>query len=508
MPRFPTSPARRALVALLTLAAATLTAVTVAPSPALAAPTFKAPFPCGQRWTYSHHSAEVRQALDFVRADGGVTGGTPQVASAAGVARRYSQPSGAGNYIVIDHGGGWTTYYFHLSAYSVPDGAYVQQGQQIGITGSTGNSSGAHVHYEQLYNGVGQVISINGVSLAPYPGQYNQRFLVSDNCGTPPPPPAPRYFGGSPTDFTGDGRDDVVAFTHGSLADAYVATSTGSSFAGTSVKWHDWFALPGETPLTGDVNGDGRDDAIVFTHGTTADVHVALSTGTSFTTSQKWHDWFAPGTEIPAVGDVNGDGRDDIITFTHDTNADVYVALSTGTSFTGTAVKWHDYFSITGEFPALGDVNGDGRDDIITFTQGPATAADVIVALSTGTTFGPPQKWHDLFAVGTEQPRVGDINGDGKDDIVTFTCNTDADVYAATSTGTTFTGTTIKWHDFFCLTGEFPYLADANGDGKDDLIVFTKGTTNDIYVALSTGTTFAPSTKWHDYFGLTSETTL
>ncbi|MER5606822.1 N-acetylmuramoyl-L-alanine amidase, partial [Micromonospora tulbaghiae] len=98
--------------------------------------------------------------------------------------------------------------------------------------------------------------------------------------------------------------------------------------------------------------------------------------------------------------------------------------------------------------------------------------------------------------------------GDGKDDIVTFTCNTDADVYAATSTGTTFTGTTVKWHDFFCLPGEFPYLADTNGDGKDDLIVFTKNTTNDIYVALSTGTTFAPSTKWHDYFGLTGETTL
>ncbi|MEE3920327.1 hypothetical protein V2I01_25400 [Micromonospora sp. BRA006-A] len=78
--------------------------------------------------------------------------------------------------------------------------------------------------------------------------------------------------------------------------------------------------------------------------------------------------------------------------------------LSTGTSFTGTAVKWHDYFSIAGEFPALGDVNGDGRDDIITFTQGPATAADVIVALSTGNGFGAPQKWHDLFAVGAEQP--------------------------------------------------------------------------------------------------------
>ncbi|WP_326563965.1 N-acetylmuramoyl-L-alanine amidase [Micromonospora peucetia] len=317
-----------------------------------------------------------------------------------------------------------------------------------------------------------------------------------------------RYLAGSPTDFTGDGRDDVIAFTQGSLNDVYVSTSTGASFAGTSVKWNDFFGLNGETLLTGDFNGDNRDDIIAFTHGTLADVYVSLSTGTNFTPSTKWHDWFAPGTEIAAVGDVNGDGKDDIITFTHDNAADVYVALSTGTSFTGTAVKWHEYFSITGEYPALGDVNGDGRDDIITFTQGPATASDVIVALSTGSSFGAPQKWHDLFAVGTEQPRVGDINGDGKDDIVTFTCDTNADVYAAVSTGTSFAGTTVKWNDFFCLNGEFPYLADVNGDNKDDIIVFTKGTTNDIYVGLSTGTTFTNSTKWHDYFGLNGETTL
>ncbi|MFI0797264.1 M23 family metallopeptidase, partial [Micromonospora rubida] len=221
MPRHPRT-LRRCLVALVTLAAAVLTGTVSAPTAALAAPNFKAPFPCGQRWTYDHHSAEVRQALDFVRADGGTTGGTPQVASAAGVARRYAQPSGAGNYVVIDHGGGWTTYYFHLSAYSVPDGAYVEQGQQIGVTGSTGNSSGPHVHYEQLYNGVGQSIVINGVSLAPYPGQYHQKYLVSDNCGGG----GGRYLAGSSTDFSGDGKDDIVAFNQGTLNDVYVATST------------------------------------------------------------------------------------------------------------------------------------------------------------------------------------------------------------------------------------------------------------------------------------------
>ncbi|MER7908994.1 M23 family metallopeptidase [Streptomyces sp. NPDC096068] len=165
---------------LLALVAGLLTAL-VTTTPAQAAPLFKAPFACGQKWTYSHHSAEVRQALDFVRSDGGGTAGAPVLASASGTAYRYSQPSGAGNYIVIEHGGGWKTYYFHLSAYAVAHGAAVSQGQRIGTTGSTGNSSGAHIHYEQLYNGVGQPITINGASLAPYPGSYGSRHLTSDN---------------------------------------------------------------------------------------------------------------------------------------------------------------------------------------------------------------------------------------------------------------------------------------------------------------------------------------
>lgn len=146
------------------------------------APNFKAPFSCGEKWTYSHHSAEVRRALDFVRSDGGNTAGSPVTASAAGTATRHSEPNGAGNYIAIDHGGGWQTYYFHLQDFSVPSGAQVAQGQQIGTTGSTGNSSGAHIHYEQLLNGVGQDIRINGGAL-PYPPVYGQEHLTSDNCG-------------------------------------------------------------------------------------------------------------------------------------------------------------------------------------------------------------------------------------------------------------------------------------------------------------------------------------
>ncbi|GHJ47921.1 hypothetical protein Cs7R123_52630 [Catellatospora sp. TT07R-123] len=313
--------------------------------------------------------------------------------------------------------------------------------------------------------------------------------------------------GGSPTDFNGDGKDDIVTFNLGNLNDVYVATSTGAAFAGTSVKWNDFFGLNGEKLLTGDFNGDGKDDVVTFTGGTLGDVYVGLSTGTGFLGGAKWHDWFSPGAEIPAVGDVNGDGKDDIITFTHDAQGDVFVALSNGSSF-GAGVKWHEFFAPAGEFPAVADANGDGKADIITFTQGPATAADVYVALSTGSSFGAGVKWHDLFAVGAEKPRVGDFNGDGKADIATFTCNADADVYVALSNGSSFVGTTVKWNDFFCIAGEFPYVGDYNGDGKDDIVVFTKGSTNDVFVGLSTGTGFLGGAKWHDFFGLNGETTL
>ena len=174
----------RSIAAVLIAVTAGTAVAVAAAAPAMAAPNFKAPFPCNQRWTYSHHSAEVRLALDFVRNDGGTTNGSAVLASAAGTAYQHSQPSGAGNYIRIEHGGGWRTYYFHLSAFSVGNGVAVSQGQRIGTTGSTGNSSGPHIHYEQLLNGVGQTIRINGVSLAPYPGSYGQKSIVSDNgCG-------------------------------------------------------------------------------------------------------------------------------------------------------------------------------------------------------------------------------------------------------------------------------------------------------------------------------------
>jgi len=73
-------------------------------------------------------------------------------ASASGLVKTTSM-RGYGYIIIVNHGNGWETYYAHLSKFLVNDGDYVSQGQAIAIMGSTGWSSGVHLHFEIRKNG-------------------------------------------------------------------------------------------------------------------------------------------------------------------------------------------------------------------------------------------------------------------------------------------------------------------------------------------------------------------
>ena len=73
--------------------------------------------------------------------------GTPVRASMAGTVTDTGFNSSYGNYIVISHGGGFQTLYGHLKGFLVKIGQDVDQGQQIGLMGSTGYSTGSHTHF-------------------------------------------------------------------------------------------------------------------------------------------------------------------------------------------------------------------------------------------------------------------------------------------------------------------------------------------------------------------------
>ena len=80
--------------------------------------------------------------------------GTQVLATAAGVAHVLLSAAGFGLHVVIDHGDGLASLYGHLSSVAVDDGAHVVAGQPIGAVGSSGNSTGPHLHFEIDRGGV------------------------------------------------------------------------------------------------------------------------------------------------------------------------------------------------------------------------------------------------------------------------------------------------------------------------------------------------------------------
>lgn len=79
--------------------------------------------------------------------------GTPILSTADGVVKRAGRMSGYGNIVIVQHDFGLETYYAHLNSIDVRDGQRVSRGQKIGGMGTTGVSTGVHLHYEVRVNG-------------------------------------------------------------------------------------------------------------------------------------------------------------------------------------------------------------------------------------------------------------------------------------------------------------------------------------------------------------------
>jgi murein DD-endopeptidase MepM/ murein hydrolase activator NlpD len=98
--------------------------------------------PFGWRWGRMHEGIDIA-----------VPSGTPVHASAAGTVIYAGWMEGYGNFVILDHGGGIATAYGHNTSVAVAVGQTVSQGQVIAYSGSTGHSTGPHVHFEVRVNG-------------------------------------------------------------------------------------------------------------------------------------------------------------------------------------------------------------------------------------------------------------------------------------------------------------------------------------------------------------------
>lgn len=93
----------------------------------------------------------MHKGIDIARTDRSTS--PPIFAADGGVVESAGPSGGYGNKIVVNHGNGMKTIYAHLSSISVSSGQSVSKGDPLGIMGSTGNSTGIHLHFEVYVNG-------------------------------------------------------------------------------------------------------------------------------------------------------------------------------------------------------------------------------------------------------------------------------------------------------------------------------------------------------------------
>ena len=123
------------------------------------APNGKLMWPVGGRLV-SGFGNRRHPILGYVRAHTGVdiaaANGSPIYAADGGEVIQASYSGGYGNSILIYHGGGFATFYAHMSGFAVGQGQMVKRGQIIGYVGATGLATGPHLHFEVRINGGAQ----------------------------------------------------------------------------------------------------------------------------------------------------------------------------------------------------------------------------------------------------------------------------------------------------------------------------------------------------------------
>jgi hypothetical protein len=328
------------------------------------------PVLCGQRWTGTTRASHSPSAytIDFNTPN---DLGKPAVASAPGVVTKAVSLTGSyGRYVIVDHGGGYTTLYAHLNQIVARVGMRVDQGELLGYVGGSGNVTGPHLHFEERKN---------GAYFAPYLHRARFRFgttVTSSNCNDRP------VVG----DWNGDGVSDVGIFRTGAGSDAWHLRSP----AGLRVL--TW-GRPGDLPVVGDFDGDKITQLGVRRMGAGSWVLRSRS-GARATVSG-----LGQASDLPVAGDWDGNGRANLAVYRGSTHT-FYLRADNGSL---RAVSW----GAAGDLPAVGDWNGDRVTDLGSYT--PSTGWWTL-RVPTGTGFVSKRVKHGNPG---DLPAAGDWNGDG-----------------------------------------------------------------------------------------------
>lgn len=330
------------------------------------------PFPCGQTWTGStrgSHSPSIK-AIDWNRtADEGDT----VVASASGTVTTADSTStrSYGHHVIIDHGNGESSVYGHMDTVTVAVGQYVDQGALIGTVGNTGNSHGAHLHFEERTGKSVIAASFGGVP-------YFYGSLTSFNCVDVP----------IAADFTGDSISEVAVYRRGKKSSFVVNDPAGARVL--------MFGNATDEPVVGDWDGDGGVNLGIW-RPKKAKFRLQTPTGVKKV-------GYGLASDRVIAGDWDGDGTDEVGVY-RATEGTFYQRRPDGTS---AIVLLGD----VDDLPVAGDWDGNGVTDLGVFD--PATATFTLRLVDANA-----QVWTSQLPLGVsgDLPVAGDWDGDGVTDL-------------------------------------------------------------------------------------------
>lgn len=299
----------------------------------------------------------------------------------------------------------------------------------------------------------------------------------------------PHYYSNSTAlvrqgDFNGDGRMDFMVYNNPpSYAwQIWLANSDGSfTKAPSASQFPTYYSNSEDFFRLGDFNGDGKTDVMFYT-GTIYKWAIRFSNGDgTFTTPASADYTFAAyqgnTQDLFRLGDFNGDGITDVMYYATPPGYKWRVQFSDGNGgfLPHVETPFDTYYSNSSDFFRLADLNGDGLPDAMYYT---GTTYKWAVRLADGNGGFLP-KVETTFAAyygNTESFfRVGDFNGDGRADLMTYNLPASYawSVRFSNGDGTFSAPVSTPFATYYSNSPDFFRLADFNGDGKIDLIYYT-----------------------------------
>jgi RHS repeat-associated protein len=292
-------------------------------------------------------------------------------------------------------------------------------------------------------------------------------------------------------DINGDGKADLANMTDdgrlGLIGDPYIDTWISNDSGGFNL----YRTATGQNArgvihrMVGDVNGDGKADFIeiksneIITYAYTDNGKYFISKFTPphpyLFLSDNWQ-----------TGDINGDGKTDLINitprseFSPDYCVSTWFSKGDGTFYKESFIPPAPYDNNSGTWQS-GDINGDGKTDFVNICE---SFIYTWISRGNGTfklgKFTPPVSWSQIFNPAVGICRMGDINGDGKSDIVNIAGGSDLkkfgtnvnsyiNTWISEGDGSFIINQIIPSENFETENCDF-FIGDVNGDGRADFI--------------------------------------